>query len=124
MEILEKRLKTARTNAGLKQVDVMRKVGINNKTLSGYENGVAEPDLDTLKVLATLYNVSLDWLTAQDIDKDEPLSQFDRFIRYMEAKYGVKLQDNPIVINSFHTLVECVAQREQEQEQNFRLHAL
>ncbi len=44
----------------LTQLEVMKKTGINNKTLSGYENGVAEPDIDTLTILFNLYGISAD----------------------------------------------------------------
>ncbi len=44
----------------LTQLEVMKKTGINNKTLSGYENGVAEPDIDTLTILFSLYGISAD----------------------------------------------------------------
>jgi len=39
---------------------------INNKTLSGYEHGVSEPDLETLKILSNLYEVSIDWLSGNN----------------------------------------------------------
>ena len=38
-------LKNAREDKGLTQAEVMRITGINRKSLSGYENNVAEPDL-------------------------------------------------------------------------------
>ena len=41
-------LRVAREKRGLTQTQVMQLTGINNKTLSGYENGVSEPDLQTL----------------------------------------------------------------------------
>ncbi|TPG86958.1 XRE family transcriptional regulator [Brevibacillus laterosporus] len=44
------------------QTQVKSYTGINNKTLSGYENGVSEPDIETLKTLANLYEVSVDWI--------------------------------------------------------------
>lgn len=53
-------LKSAREDMDMKQVDVMKLTGINNKTLGGYENGTSEPDFNTLSVLAKLYNISLD----------------------------------------------------------------
>jgi len=56
------RLKIARDAKGAKQMQVSIDIGINNKTLSGYERGVSEPDLGTLKMLAEYYNVSLDFL--------------------------------------------------------------
>ena len=53
-------LKSAREDNNLTQMQVMKLTGINNKTLSGYETGLAEPDLDTLVVLFNLYGLSLD----------------------------------------------------------------
>jgi DNA-binding XRE family transcriptional regulator len=45
-------LKEARKSKGLSQVEVMRLTNINNKTLSGYENGISEPDLETILILS------------------------------------------------------------------------
>lgn len=53
-------LKHARENKELTQEAVMRITGINRKSLSGYENNVAEPDLMTFATLARLYNISAD----------------------------------------------------------------
>lgn len=53
-------LKSAREDNNLTQMQVMKLTGINNKTLSGYETGLAEPDLDTLVALFNLYGLSLD----------------------------------------------------------------
>ena len=53
-------LKNARENKNLTQKQVMDLTGINRKSLSGYENNVAEPDLYTFSTLARLYNLSLD----------------------------------------------------------------
>ena len=55
-------LKSTREDLDLSQVEVMKRTGINNKTLSGYENNVAEPDLRTLASLANLYGFSIDGL--------------------------------------------------------------
>lgn len=63
MSSIGERLRIARTRKNLKQTDVRAKTGINNKTLSGYENGVSEPDIDSLNILAGLYEVTVDWLT-------------------------------------------------------------
>lgn len=53
-------LKNAREDLDMKQTDVMHSTGINNKTLSGYENGVSEPDLETFAKLMALYGLSAD----------------------------------------------------------------
>lgn len=53
-------LKNTREDLDMTQIDVMRHTGINNKTLSGYENGVSEPDLETFAKLLQLYKLSAD----------------------------------------------------------------
>lgn len=65
MSLIGDRLREARERKNLKQTQVKSRTGINNKTLSGYENGVSEPDLETLRILADLYEVSVDWLTGR-----------------------------------------------------------
>lgn len=47
MEHIGEILRTAREDNFYTQKKVMELTGINRKTLSGYENSVAEPDLDT-----------------------------------------------------------------------------
>lgn len=69
------RLRKARDDKGFSQVQVMEHTNINNKTLSGYENGVSEPDLDTLTTLANLYEVSIDDLVGRNTP---PLETFIR----------------------------------------------
>ena len=39
---------------------IMELTGIHRKSLSGYENNVAEPDLSTFATLANLYGISAD----------------------------------------------------------------
>lgn len=70
MSFTGERLRIARQRKGFKQIQVKEKTGIHNKTLSGYENNVAEPDLTTLKTLATLYEVSVEWLIGNTDDPD------------------------------------------------------
>lgn len=65
---LIKCLKEGRLKKGLKQSDVTKLTGIKNTTLSNYENGVSEPDIDTFLSLCKLY----------DID----------YVKALEAAYG------------------------------------
>ena len=62
MTTLGDRLKIARERKGFTQVEVRERTNINNKTLSGYEKNVSEPDTNTLSLLADLYEVSYRWL--------------------------------------------------------------
>ena len=60
MEHIGEILRTAREDNFYTQKKVMELTGINRKTLSGYENNVAEPDLDTFARLLRLYQLSAD----------------------------------------------------------------
>lgn len=48
-------LKAARVNAGLTQVQAAEKLGINEKTLSNYENFKHKMDIETAKKISDLY---------------------------------------------------------------------
>lgn len=56
------RLKQARKNKRMTQNDVADRLGIDFTTVSKYENDKSQPDNETLRELAGLYEVSLDWL--------------------------------------------------------------
>ncbi|GMK38541.1 hypothetical protein PCCS19_15950 [Paenibacillus sp. CCS19] len=73
MKIAE-RLKYARTKKEVTQVEVQLATQIHAKTLSGYENGVSEPDLETIKKLAMFYHVTVDWLLS-DNDSDHSINE-------------------------------------------------
>lgn len=53
-------LKAARVNRGLSQSEAAEKLEISQKTLSGYENGRAFPDVPTIQKILDLYEVGYD----------------------------------------------------------------
>ena len=55
------RLQQVRKESGLMQKEVADRTGINMVTLSGYEIGKNEPNMEALVRLADIYNVSLDY---------------------------------------------------------------
>jgi len=56
------KLKHARIQNGLTQIDVEAAIKIKRMNLSRYETGAREPDIETLGKLSDFYNVSADWL--------------------------------------------------------------
>lgn len=66
MSTIGDRLKNARENKMLSQIQVYKDTGIHNKTLSGYERGVSQPDLETIALLANYYDVSIDYLILEN----------------------------------------------------------
>lgn len=116
MSELSKRLRSARERKGLKQIQVYERTGIHNKTLSGYENGVSEPDTDTLKKLSEIYEVSIDWLTNNKKESYSlPESSIDNIIRETELLYKVNLHDDPVVLAAMKNLIESIAQAKSKQ---------
>lgn len=64
------RLKVARKNKKLLQAEAAERVGIDDTTLSKYENNHSEPDNDTLRKLAELYDVSFDYLLGDRVKSE------------------------------------------------------
>jgi len=99
LNTLGERLRISRDRKGFTQVQVKERTNINNKTLSGYEKDVSEPDTKTLSALADLYEVSYKWLltgkgdltdrdpTVEDENYDEEFEEFIKDVRrwYREA---------------------------------------
>lgn len=60
---LGKRLENLRESKGWNKTYVSKKIGLKTmQTYANYEYGSREPDLETLKELAKLYGVSVDYL--------------------------------------------------------------
>ena len=59
-------LRDARIRADLKQVEVEKKIGINHKTLSNWENNVSKPSADDLIALSKLYVTTVDSLVGTE----------------------------------------------------------
>lgn len=88
------RLRKAREAKNLTQVQVRELTNIHNKTLSGYEKGVSEPDIDTLKTLAQLYETSVDYLVGRSgdpklkqIKEPEDLEKIEKLKKTMDTAF-------------------------------------
>lgn len=65
---LGERLKNEREKRNWSQMYVAKRVGITNAVLSNYERDIRDPDTETLKKLANLYEVSTDYLLGNEIE--------------------------------------------------------
>jgi transcriptional regulator with XRE-family HTH domain len=61
-EVFPSRLKQARKDYGLTQVETAVLLKIDKSTIANYEVGKREPDMETLVKISLLFEVSLDWL--------------------------------------------------------------
>jgi len=55
-------IKRARESAKMTQQEVADTLNISRTNITKYETGTLEPNLETIGMLAELYNVSTDWL--------------------------------------------------------------
>ncbi len=57
-KILIEKLRKARIDNDLKQSDVAKLLGVKSNTISNWENGKSNPDIDLLVELCRIYNIS------------------------------------------------------------------
>ena len=66
-EMFAKKLQNARKENELTQKDVQEITGILQGTISKYEKGTLEPNIENLGILIDLYDISADWLIGTGI---------------------------------------------------------
>ncbi len=76
-EYFYENLKLAREQKGLSQKDVAEKVGIAKSTYSLYESGNREPNVQTIKKLANVLDVSADELLGIDTEPTTLAAHFE-----------------------------------------------
>lgn len=62
MKVFSERLKELRKSAGLTQRQVSEKLNIRQQSYARYENGTGEPNLETVAKIASMFDVSADFL--------------------------------------------------------------
>ena len=78
------RIRLLRENMELRQIDVSKKTGIDQKTLSNYETGKTNPDSYSLIRLAEFFNVSIDYLVGRTdtsiVTRQDLINKIDNLI--------------------------------------------
>lgn len=107
-EILINKLKNARIDKGLKQYDVATLLGIKPNTISNWEKGRTEPDIDTFIKLCNIYDIDCANLLSsfnerQRISPDISLSEYEHIKKYRTLSTDSKrIVDNFIESESRH----------------------
>ena len=114
------RLKEARLAAKLTQADVAEHLGVKNNTISNYEKGVTEPDIDTFVGMCALYGLDFAEILKEaysfSIDTEEmilsrPEKAHIKKYRSLDG-YGKDIVDT--VLNKEHT--RCLEQAQRAAE--------
>lgn len=75
------RIRELREDRDLRQIDVAKQVGIDQRTLSNYENGTTNPDSFAIIKLAEFFGVTCDYLLGVTernlLNSDEVLKEID-----------------------------------------------
>lgn len=72
MDTAQMRIKELRTDNDMRQQDVAEKCGITQRKVSFIENGTTEPNLEDLRQLCKLFNVSADYILGLPKGLDYP----------------------------------------------------
>lgn len=76
-ENFNENLKEARIKSGLSQKEVSENIGVAKSTYSLYESGNREPNVNTIKKIADVLNVSADTLLGIDEEPTAMAAHFD-----------------------------------------------
>lgn len=99
MPDFKSRFKRLRKENGLTQQEVGDKLGVSKVAVSGYENGIRSPETETLKKIATTFNVSIDYLVGYSNspiladDKNSDAYYLISDIGLLQGKYKLIIED-------------------------------
>jgi len=91
---LVEKLKEGRVAAGLKQSDVAKITGVKPSTLSGYENGIIEPSIDTLFTLYRLYSLDIFSILEETYGFESPFDNYYIKLSDLELIKGYRRLDS------------------------------
>lgn len=102
--VIGKRIKEAMNLRGLKQVDIVKKTGINKGALSSYINGNYEPKQTSIYKIAEALNVSPAWMMGYDVPMNDKSVVVDKDLG--RFKKGQILNNNE-EIEEYSNLLEA-----------------
>lgn len=97
--ILQRRLKKLRTEKKYSQLTLANIIGVNYRTISNWEMGIAEPSNNDIVKIAKIFEVSIDFLLGKDIKTLELLNKKREFIL---TEISSNKQDKP----EYHPIIE------------------
>ena len=84
-------LKKLRTQQGLSQKNIAKELYVVRQTVSKWENGQAEPDIDTIYKLAELFNTTVDELVGKDKETEGEVAEEPDVIKGFFVKNKKKI---------------------------------
>lgn len=88
--MLGEKIKLNRENKNMTQVEIAEALGVKPATVSKYESGTLEPNIESLKKLAELFEISIDELLKED---DFDISKIN-ILEVLREQKNMKLKGN------------------------------
>ncbi|MCC8085464.1 MAG: helix-turn-helix transcriptional regulator, partial [Clostridium sp.] len=108
-------LRDGRLRKGLKQSEVAEMIGVKGGTLSNYENGISEPDIDTFASLCEIYDLDYAFVLGEAYGLGVQGSDFS--IKPSEIEYIKKYRD---LDDHGRETVDIILDRESERTATIR----
>jgi transcriptional regulator with XRE-family HTH domain len=101
-KIIASRLAIARERAGLSQAYVAKELKLPRPSISEIESGRRRVSVEEMVVFADLYQVDINWLSGQGVDKADPLR--DKLLLAARHVANLKSEDIEKVIDLLTSL--------------------
>lgn len=94
---LNSQIKKYRTELGLSQEELAEKVYVTRQTVSNWETGKSYPDIHSLLLLGTLFDLSLDQLikgdleTMKEIINEQEVKKFNRYSTILSVLFALAI---------------------------------
>ena len=84
MQTVGKRLAEIRKSNKIKQIELAEMLNVSQQVISNIERGVTTPDIEQLKKMADIYNISLDQLVGREFFGDGTDGVEQKIISYIK----------------------------------------
>lgn len=92
---LPKKMRDARLKAGLSQQFIAKKLGISQQSYARYENGIADPTIETLEIFCREVHMTIPELLGiiDPLTEREPITTFSEWIYVLNEleNHGIKI---------------------------------
>lgn len=86
------RIKALRLEHGLRQIDLANKIGVLQSTISQWENGKVEPDIEALIKIASIFETSIDNVLGEETPRP-PISSGGEWVPVLgEVAAGIPIE--------------------------------
>lgn len=102
MAVNGKRIRQLRKETGLTQEALGKKLGVIKQTVSSWENGISEPNSEVLSNMASIFDVSIDYLLGNDTQNshDKKTKPMNKSSNSLEENYFFFFFDEESLLRS------------------------